>query len=137
MFTVVFSEGESIRGGGTFPLARSINGTARRAPRRGDLVVYYPEPEVAQWRHGHVAVVVDADPAQGWVALAEENYDNRPWQDPQAYARRISLFRVGDRYTLLDVAPGRTDQPGGGRISGWIYPLETGLAGRDATGQAR
>jgi hypothetical protein len=62
---------------------------------------------------------------QGWVGLAEENYDNQPWRNPEAYARRITLFAVDGRYTLVDVTPGATRNPGGGRILGWVYPLAT------------
>ncbi|MBK8271356.1 MAG: hypothetical protein IPK83_24760 [Planctomycetes bacterium] len=87
-----------------FPLARSINGTARRPPRRGFGGVL-PNRADPECRHGHVAVVVAVDLEQGRVALAEENYDNRPWQNPQAFARQIRLFEVGGRYTLLDVPP--------------------------------
>lgn len=107
----------------SIPLGRSVNGSARRAPQRGDLLVYHADPEDPEWRFGHVAVVVAADPDQGWVALAEENYDNRPWQDPEAYARRARLFTVGARHTLVDVAPGETQNPDGGRIAGWVYPV--------------
>ena len=117
------TEGSDIRSKASFPLARSVNGTAKRAPRRGDLVVYYPDRDIPEWRHGHVAVVVHVDLEQGAVALAEENYDNEPWQDPEAYARQISLFEINGRYTLLDVPPDGADNEGGGRISGWIYPL--------------
>lgn len=104
-------------------LARSLNGGARRPPRRGDLLVYYPEPDEPRWRHGHVAVVVGVDLDQGWVALAEENYDNRPWVEPQAFARRIRLFAVGGRFTLVDVDPTSLRNAAGGRIAGWLYPL--------------
>lgn len=107
----------------SFPLARSINGTARRPPRRGDLVVYYPDRADPEWRHGHAAVVVAVDLEQDRVSLAEENYDNRPWRDPQAFARQIRLFEVGGRYTLLDVAPTANRNAEGGRIAGWLYPL--------------
>lgn len=52
------TEGQNLQSQQPFPLARSINGTARRPPRRGDLVVYYPDRSDPEWRHGHVAVVV-------------------------------------------------------------------------------
>lgn len=116
-------EGLRLSGHAPVPLGRSLNGSARRAPRRGDLVVYAKDPGDPEWRFGHVAVVVDVDTDQGWVALAEENYDNRPWRDPDAYARRIRLFAVGGRYTLVDLEPGRTRNADGGRIAGWVYPV--------------
>ena len=86
-------------------------------------MVYYPDRTDPEWRHGHVAVVVVVDRDQGTVALAEENYDNRPWQNPQAFARQIRLFEVNGRYTLLDVPPAGRRNPEGGRIAGWLYPL--------------
>jgi len=120
---IYLTEGKQIRTQESFPLARSINGVAQRAPRRGDLVVYYPDREDPEWRHGHVAVVVATDLEAGTVALAEENYDNAPWQDPKAFARQIRLFNVGGRYTLLDVPVNSATNPTGGQIAGWIYPL--------------
>ncbi|NEX21108.1 CHAP domain-containing protein [Thiorhodococcus mannitoliphagus] len=105
------------------PLGRSLNGAGKRAPQRGDLVIYARDHADPEWRFGHVAVVVGVNLKQGWVELAEENYDNLPWRDPEAYARRIRLFAVGGRYTLIDVEPGRTRHPGGGQIVGWLYPL--------------
>jgi hypothetical protein len=120
---IYLTEGSRIRSQESIPLARSINGTARRPPKRGDLVIYYADRSDPEWRHGHAAVVVAVDLEKGIVALAEENYDNRPWQDPKAFARQIRLFEVNGRYTLLDVAPNASQNPEGGRIAGWIYPL--------------
>jgi hypothetical protein len=120
---IYLTEGSRIRSQESIPLARSINGTARRPPKRGDLVIYYADRSDPEWRHGHAAVMVAVDLEKGIVALAEENYDNRPWQDPKAFARQIRLFEVNGRYTLLDVAPNASRNPEGGRIAGWIYPL--------------
>ncbi|WP_245232744.1 CHAP domain-containing protein [Thiorhodococcus minor] len=118
------TQGLRLPGREPVPLGRSLNGAGKRAPKRGDLVIYGPDPTDPEWRFGHVAVVVGVNPGQGWVELAEENYDNRRWRNPQAYARRIRLFAVGGRYTLIDVEPGRTQSPDGGRILGWVYPLD-------------
>lgn len=117
------TEGKNIETQQPLPLARSINGTARRPPKRGDLVVYYPDRIDPEWRHGHVAVVVAVDLEKGSVALAEENYDNQPWQNSQAFARQISLFEVNGQYTLLDVPLTTRRNAEGGRIAGWLYPL--------------
>ncbi|MBK1720042.1 amidase [Thiocystis violacea] len=119
---LALTEGRRLSDQAVIPLGRSLNGSARRAPRRGDLLIYAADPSDPEWRAGHVAVVVETDLEQGWVALAEQNYDNRPWSDPEHYARRIRLWRVGERYTLLDIAPDQTENPDGGRIAGWIYP---------------
>lgn len=120
---IYLTEGKNIQTKEPFPLARSINGTAKRPPRRGDLVIYYPDRDNPNWRHGHVAVVVNTDLKEGTVSLAEENYDNKPWQDPKAFARKIRLFEIGGRYTLLDVPVTENKNSKGALISGWIYPL--------------
>ncbi|EGV18188.1 CHAP domain-containing protein [Thiocapsa marina] len=117
------TEATDPRTGAIVPLGRSLNGTARRPPERGDLLVYLADREDPEWRAGHVAVVVDVDREQGLVALAEENYDNRPWEDPQAFARRIEMFEINGRFTLLDVAPNSRTSADGGRIGGWVYPV--------------
>lgn len=86
------------------------------------MLVYYPDRTDPEWRHGHVAVVA-VELEQGRVALAEENYDNQPWQNPQTFVRQIRLFEVGGRYTLVDVPPTANRNAEGGRIAGWLYPL--------------
>lgn len=116
------TEGENIHTKAKFPLARSINGTAHRPPKRGDLLIYYPNPTDPKWRHGHVAVVVNVDQQRGLVAVAEQNYNNQPWENPSHYARQIRLFEVGGRYRLVDVAANSVKNSTGGLISGWIYP---------------
>lgn len=88
------TEGKNLKTQQPFPLARSLNGAARRPPRRGDLVIYYPDRTDPEWRHGHVAVVVAVDLEQGKVSLAEENYDNQPWQNPQAFEPFAKFLRV-------------------------------------------
>jgi hypothetical protein len=119
---IYLTEGKNIRTNDNFPLSRSINGTAKTPPKVGDLIVYYPDRSNPLWRHGHVAVVVEVDIDKGSVALAEENYDNKVWQDSQHYSRKISLFQVNGRYTLIDVEPGSSSNNTGAEISGWIYP---------------
>lgn len=120
---IYLTEGKNIRTNKTFPLARSINGTATTPPKIGDLIVYYPDRSNALWRHGHVAVVVDVSLKKGTVSLAEENYDNKKWKKPNEYARKISLFNINGHYTLLDISSKSKNNKTGGEISGWIYPL--------------
>lgn len=117
------TEGKDIRTNQAFPLARSINGTARRSPRCGDLVIYQPTKGAPSWRYGHVAVVVAVDLEAGTASLAEENSANQAWDEPKAYARKVRLFNVGGRYQLIDVAVDQSVNPTGGVISGWVYPL--------------
>ncbi len=118
------SEGQNIRTNEFFPLARSINGSAKRAPKRGDLIIYAPDRSRANWRHGHVAVVVAVELKAGTLSVAEENYDNKPWQDPEHYSRKISIFKTGNYYTVLDLSPGQKIHSKGAAISGWIYPYK-------------
>jgi len=119
---IYLTEGKDIYTNSNFQLARSINGSAKRAPQRGDLIIYYPNLDDPKWRHGHVAVVVDVDLEKGIVSLAEQNYNNLAWVNSEKFARQISLFNLGGRYRLLDV--GITDHKNinGGLISGWVYP---------------
>ncbi|QLQ31337.1 MAG: CHAP domain-containing protein [Candidatus Thiothrix singaporensis] len=116
------TEGENIQTNAKFPLARSLNGTATRPPKFGDLLVYYPNPDDPKWRHGHVAVVVGVDLQHGLVNVAEQNYNNLPWTKPNQYARQLRLFNIGGRYHLEDVASDKVNNPVGGLVSGWIYP---------------
>jgi len=122
-FEIIYlTEGKDIYTNEKFPLGRSINTTAKRPPQRGDLVIYGADRTIPVWRHGHVAVVVGVDLNKGIVSLAEENYNNQPWQDPKHFARQIQLFEVSGRYTLLDINVGEHSNKGGAAISGWIYP---------------
>lgn len=117
------TDATDVRTGKRIALGRSVNGSAERAPQRGDLLVYVADRDDPQWRFGHVAVIVNVDREQGLVALAEENYDNARWQDPEAFARQIQLFEVNGRYTLVDVPEGARSNATGGRIAGWVYPM--------------
>lgn len=120
---IYLTEAQNIRTGKPVPLARSINGTAQRPPRVGDLIVYYADRQDPKWQYGHVAVVVAVDPGRGRVSVAEQNYSNARWQSPRRYARQVRLFAIGDRYTLIDVSPRSVKNPTGGRVAGWVYPL--------------
>lgn len=121
-------EGKYIDNNTAFELARSVNGSAKRAPKRGDLLIYYPDPERPNWRYGHVAVVVNVNMIGGVVSIAEQNYRNLAWSDPKAYSRQLPLYAVNGRYQILDVdiASGSTSKrknTNGGVIAGWVYPL--------------
>jgi hypothetical protein len=119
---IYLTEGKYIDSGESFSLSRSINGTARRAPRRGDLLIYYATPGNPNWRYGHVAVIVDVDQNNGLVSLAEQNYSNQKWQNSKAFSRQIQMFVVGGRYQLVDVQNAQNSNSAGGQIAGWVYP---------------
>jgi len=122
---IYLSEGENIYDNSPFPLARSVNGSAKRAPQHGDLVIYYPFNDNVKWQFGHVAVIVDVDLEQGIVSLAEQNYNNLPWENPEKYARQIRLFNINGHYRLLDVSLADNKNKNGGLIAGWVYPAST------------
>ncbi len=121
------TEGKNIRSNKVFPLARSINGSAKRAPKRGDLLIYAADRSRPYWRHGHVAVVVEVDLADNSLLVAEENYNNRVWQDPNKYARKLKLIKNEKGYQVIDQDPTQKDPNKLGEISGWIYPLADNL----------
>lgn len=116
------TQGKDIRTNAAVPLARSINGTAKHPPKRGDLIIYYPDRSIPKWANGHVAVVLETDLKTGTVSVGEQNYHNAAWENPKAYTRKLRLFNIGNRYTLLDVSGDKPVNNAGGLISGWIYP---------------
>ncbi|MBK1618452.1 CHAP domain-containing protein [Lamprobacter modestohalophilus] len=117
------TEATDPRTGETFALGRSVNGSAERPPQRGDLLVYAADRDDPEWRFGHVAVIVGVDLERSLVSVAEENYDNHPWQNPEVFARQVRLFEINGRYTMLDLSEGETRNSDGGQIAGWIYPV--------------
>ncbi|MDQ7048913.1 MAG: CHAP domain-containing protein [Enterobacterales bacterium] len=118
------TEGKNIRTNQTFPLARSLNGSAKRPPKRGDLLIYAADRNRANWRHGHVAVVVEVDLANNYLLVAEENYNNQPWADANKYARKLKLSHSDKGYQVIDQDPYQLDTAELGVISGWIYPMQ-------------
>ena len=113
----------NIRTKATTPLARSVNGSAKRPPRKGDLVIYYPDRTIPRWFYGHVAVVVDTNLEQGNIAIAEQNFLNKAWDNPKAYSRKLQLIKNNDHYTLEDPSEYKKNNSGG-IIAGWVYPYE-------------
>ncbi len=82
-------------------------------PELGDLVIYQAKPQSVGLKYGHVAVVVGVDRDAGFVSLAEQNFLNKAWADPKAYARRIALKLENGHATL-------TDDDAEGPIYGWL-----------------
>ncbi len=125
-FEIIYlTQGKNIYDNSNFPLGRSINGSATRAPIRGDLIIYAADRNNPNWRHGHVAVVIEVDLAKGIVSIAEENYNNKSWENPIKFSRQLQLFKIGNYFTLLDISPNTVFNATGSKISGWIYPAVT------------
>lgn len=119
---IYLTTGKNIHNNKSFDLARSINGTAKRPPKKGDLLIYYPNFDDPNWRYGHVAVVVGVDLENGVVDVAEQNYNNQPWKHAKKHSRQIQLFSIAGQYHVLDIDSNKNNNPSGGLISGWIYP---------------
>ena len=120
---IYLTEGKQLRSDATFALARSINGSANRPPKRGDLLIYSPDLSRVNWRHGHVAVVVEVDLSAGTIAIAEENYNNQVWDQPKSYSRKIKITKTADGYLITDEDKNHEKNKSLGIISGWLYPL--------------
>ncbi len=114
--------GKNIYNSNHFPLSRSMNGSAQRAPKRGDLLIYYADMNKPRWHYGHVAVVVDVDLDKGELALAEQNYHNTVWPNAKNFSRKIRLLNIGGRYQVLDVSTTANKSSKGELIAGWVYP---------------
>ncbi len=69
-------------------------------PKLGDILVYEKTEDLI---YGHVAVVVNVNLTAGYVDVAEENYENKMWEDPNNYSRRIKLETKDEKYLISDV----------------------------------
>ncbi len=74
----------------------SITNGALMLPKRGDLLIYSEE----YLGTGHVAVVVSINEEQKSINVAEQNFENKLWEDK--YARSIKYIINEDRIWLLD-----------------------------------
>ena len=87
------------------PLETHLNGSTQ-APEIGDLLIYAK----AFNGTGHVAVVTGIDIGNGLVEVSEQNFENKSWAAD--YARKITLFKNGKNYWLLD-----------GYLLGWKHAI--------------
>ncbi len=83
---------------GTFEFRTFPNGDST-PPEIGDLII---SPEKPGYPVGHVAVVSEVDLKAGYVALAEQNFFNKQWENSGAYSRRIMLHNCEGRYVLTE-----------------------------------
>ena len=73
------------------------------APEVGSLLIYKKQPINPNFQYGHVAVVVGVNLNKGYIDVAEENYDNKPWSVPNKYARRLAIELKEGKYTVYDI----------------------------------
>ncbi len=96
--------------GGTLLPTHALDNGGQQCPELGDLLIYRAENSENLWA-GHVAVVVDVDLANAQIAVAEQNFENKPWDEPNSYARMIPLSSGQNRYVVNDPL---------GSIAGWL-----------------
>ena len=78
----------------------SIKNGAQYPPKIGDLLIFSKTSEAP---FGHVAVVTGLDLEKGYVAIAEQNI-NTKWENPDAYSRRIAIFKINGKYFVQESA---------------------------------
>jgi len=67
-----------------------FNGS-KTPPKVGDLLVYEQKKDIVALQYGHVAIVVNVNKENGYIDVAEQNYDNKRWPQNTNYSRRISM----------------------------------------------
>jgi hypothetical protein len=98
---------------------------SNNVPKVGNLIIYKKYSDLP---YGHVAVVVNVDTKKGYLDLAEANYYNEKWEEPNKYARRIKLELKDNNYILYDIDyakfdPSKKDnQAKAELILGWVNP---------------
>jgi len=94
-----------------YELIPHTNGQADRLPQEGDLLIWPRQGTDTPF--GHVAVVVGSVfvGTDMFISLAEQNFLNEPWEDPEQYARRVRVLVTGLKYSVMD--PGY-------QVKGWM-----------------
>lgn len=82
---------------------RKENNNSKVAPKVGDLIIYKKITFDNSFPYGHVAVAVNINLKDGYLDLAESNYNNTHWEVSDKYARRIKLEVVDNKYVLYDI----------------------------------
>lgn len=70
-------------------------------PKFGDLLIY---DKSSYFPYGHVAVIVNVDLVSNYIDVAEENFQNKKWEDMNSYSRRIELENVNNNYIITDIS---------------------------------
>jgi CHAP domain len=120
-------EAKRIKDGAKINLKQESNASVF-APEVGSLLIYKKLPSNPNLQYGHVAVVVGVNLNKGYIDVAEENYNNKPWVAPKEYARRLVVELKDAKYTVYDInysefKPGnKENQEKADMILGWINP---------------
>lgn len=70
-------------------------------PKKGDLLIY---GKSTSFPYGHVAVIVNVDLVKNYVDVAEENFQNKKWEDTNSYSRRIELKKDNNNFIITDIS---------------------------------
>ena len=100
---------------------RHVNG-GEVAPIVGDLIIYKSDEASTNLKYGHVAVVVGLDEKAGTLSVAEQNFENREWQDPKSHARTLAFRNDDGHMTLYDLPAdtAKLETAAAARIYGWL-----------------
>ncbi|BBH54704.1 CHAP domain-containing protein [Fluviispira sanaruensis] len=68
-------------------------------PAFGDILIY-DKSEVLPY--GHVAIIVNIDKRKNYIDVAEENFQNKMWENYESYSRRIKIKFIDKKYFITD-----------------------------------
>ncbi|WP_186646526.1 CHAP domain-containing protein [Fluviispira vulneris] len=77
-----------------------VNGNST-PPAEGDILIYGKSSEL---HYGHVAIIVNVDLENLFVDIAEENYQNKKWENTNLYSRRVILNHENNTYYITDLS---------------------------------
>lgn len=105
----------------------SLKNSSKVPPKVGDLLIYKKQENNPNFHYGHVAVIVGLNLNSGYVDVAEQNYDNKKWESPHKYSRRISLELKNNEYTVYDIPfitfnSSKVNSKEKDMILGWVSP---------------
>jgi hypothetical protein len=70
-------------------------------PKEGDLLIY---DKTELFPYGHVAVITKSNISDKFIEVAEENYQNKIWEDVNSYSRKIKLLLKDNKFYVTDIS---------------------------------
>lgn len=120
------NEAERISDGRKIKLT-SFENSSKRPPSFGDLLIYDKKKNNPNFQYGHVAVIVGINLNKGYIEIAEQNYDNRKWENKKRFSRRIVIIWKDNTYTIRDINfkdfNANKSLESSNRILGWVRAL--------------
>ncbi|WGL61290.1 CHAP domain-containing protein [Pigmentibacter sp. JX0631] len=93
---------EDLKTGKKIKLIKTSNGETT-IPKEGDLLIYKKSGKDENLPYGHVAVIVNVNISEGYVDIAEANYNNSVWEEKEKYSRRLALVAKDNKFVIYDV----------------------------------